>query len=124
MISETLYTLLSGAAGVTAITTGIFPSVIPQQATYPAIAYSKDQTRFHDSYDGRNGLTTTQFQIDCYGHTAADAETLAGAVKTALIEYRTYPINRIRIDNEMTLFEPETELHRVLLQFTIWHVEA
>jgi len=122
VISETLYSILSGAAGVTAITTGIFPSVVPQKATFPAVVYGKDSTRFQESFDGHNLLIATLFQIDCYGKTSAEAESLADAVKNALIDYRTSPVNRTRIDNEITLFEPDTELHRVLLQFTIWHV--
>lgn len=124
MISETLYGILSSASAITSITTGIFPSVIPQKATYPALAYTRIASRFIDSFAGYVDLTQTEFQIDCYAATVAGAEALAAAVKSTLIDYATRPINRIRIDNELTLFEPETELHRVLLQFTVWHVET
>ena len=36
MISETVYGILSVAAGITTITTNIFPVVIPQKANPPA----------------------------------------------------------------------------------------
>jgi len=124
MISQTLYGILSGYAGITSITTGIFPSVIPQKATYPAIAYTKINTRFLDTFDGHNEFTESRYQIDCYAKTELDSEALAAAVKTTLIDYATQPINRTRIDNELSLFESETELHRVLLHFTIWHVDS
>jgi Protein of unknown function (DUF3168) len=124
VISATLYSILSGASAITSLTTGIYPTVIPQTATYPAIAYSKLSTSRVDSFGGTNDLTSGIFQIDCYARSASAAESLAAAVKSTLIDYGTRPINRIRIDNELSLFETETELHRVLLQFTIWHIEG
>ena len=41
MISETVYGILSVAAGITTITTNIFPVVIPQKANPPAITYQR-----------------------------------------------------------------------------------
>ena len=52
-----------------------------------------------------------------------EAATLAARVKTALVDYGTAPINLIALDNELDLFEPDTELFRVLLQFTVSHIE-
>ena len=124
MIAETLYSILSGASGITSITTGIYPSVIPQSQSAPAIVYQCDGTEFiHTFEDGRNGLVRSSYQIDCYAASVATAESLAAAVVSALGNYETHPIKRVLLDNRLNLFESETELHRVLLQFLVWHVE-
>lgn len=122
MISETIYSILSTASGITTLTSAIFPVVIPQKASAPAITYQRDGTRFLRTFDGHVQLAEASFQIDCWAYSVATAETLAAAVKTALIDYSTAPINQVWLTNELNLFEPETELHRVLLQFTIWHL--
>jgi hypothetical protein len=124
LITQTVYSLLSGTAGITAITRSIFPSVVPQKATFPAITYQRDGAIHMQTFDGHNSLVESSFQIDCWAKTVSGAEALAAAVKTALIDYAVPPVNHTRIDNEIQLFEAETELHRVLLQFTIWHVES
>lgn len=121
MITETVYSILAGSSP--AVSTRVFPSVVPQGQEFPAIVYQRDATRYLQTFDGHNSLTESSFQIDCYAATVAEAETLAGAVKTAMLAYSTAPVMQVRIDNWLSLFEPETELHRVLLQFTVWHVE-
>jgi len=122
VITETVYTILTASSPIVSIR--VFPSVVPQGQTFPAITYSRDSTRFLQTFDGHNSLVESSFQIDCYAYTVAEAETLAASVKSTMLGYATSPVNQIRIDNWLSLFEPETELHRVLLQFTIWHVEA
>lgn len=122
MILETLYTILSSQSPQ--LTTRIFPSRIPQGQSTPAIVYQRDSTRFLKTFDGHNTFTETSVQIDCYATTVLAAATLANRVKAVLKDYATAPINGVRLDNELDLFEPDTELHRVYLSFTIWHVEA
>ncbi len=123
MISETVYGILSVAAGITTITTNIFPVVIPQKANPPAITYQRDGSRYLRTFDGHVQLVEASFQIDCWASSVATAESLAAAVKSVLIDYSTAPITQVWLTNELNLFEAETELHRVLLQFTAWHIE-
>ena len=122
MILETIYTILAAQSPLLA-GGRIFPFVIPQGQLYPAIVYQRDSTRFLRSFDGHNSLTSTGLQIDCYAKTVSAAAALATRVRSALIDYATSPINLIAIDNELDLFEPDTELHRVMLRFTVWHHE-
>lgn len=125
MIAETLYGILSAAAGITAITTGIYPSVIPQKQAAPAVVYQCTNSRFiHTFQEWRDGLVRSDYQIDCYAKSAATAETLAAAVVAVLGSYTTHPIKQVMLDNRMNLFEPDTEYHRVYLSFLVWHAET
>lgn len=122
MILQTVYNLLAGQSPQLA-GGRIFPSRVPQGQAFPAIVYQRDATRFLRTFDGHNGFTRTGLQVDCYAHSVYEAATLAARVKTALVDYATAPINLIALDNELDLFEPDTELFRVMLQFTVAHIE-
>lgn len=122
MILETIYTILAARSPLLA-GGRIFPSVVPQGQTFPAIVYQRDSSRFLRTFDGHNAFTRTGVQVDCYAKTVLAAAQLAASVKSTLIDYAARPINLIALNNEFDLFEPDTELHRVLLQFSVWHLE-
>ena len=122
MILETIYTILTSKSPQIA-GNRIFPGFVPQGQLYPAIVYQRDGGTFLRTHDGHNGLVRSSFQIDCYAKSISSASALATRVKSALIDYATRPVNMIGLDNEFDLFEAETELYRVCLQFTVWHFE-
>jgi hypothetical protein len=85
-IKSALYAFLSKA-----IPAGIYPQIIPADAGYPVIAFTKkDDPEDHD-FSGVAGPHKAIFQIDCYARGAdayAQAETLAEQIRQLIGGYR------------------------------------
>lgn len=89
MIDGALYTILSTNAAVAAIVADrIYPTDLPQEPTFPAVAYSKisDGGRY---LHHKNFPTVAEpgFQFDCLAATPLAAKQLADAVRKALHGY-------------------------------------
>lgn len=82
---DALYTLLSGAAGVTAlVATRIYPDVLPEECAYPAIAFARLTTDpilgiGNQLFGSDVGLT-----IACWAQTRTGADAVAAVVEAAL----------------------------------------
>jgi len=53
MIEHAIYSILSNDSGVTAITTRIYPIMLPQNAVYPAISYQVNEDTEEETFDGQ-----------------------------------------------------------------------
>jgi len=62
-------------------------------------------------------VENTRLQVDCFYTTYAAAVTLAVAVKAAMTSSAITHLLLLEQDQ----FEPEALLHRVILDFSIWH---
>lgn len=115
MIGATLYSLLSGNAGVAALVgTRIYPQVRPQADPLPALVYTVVDDIPAGSLAGwTSGLSNARVQIDAYAKGYIAAETLADAVRTALAT-STLPMSR------RDGYEDETQLYRVSQDFSMW----
>lgn len=108
---QTVYNTLKNDAGVAALVgTRIYPLVLPQNPTYPAISYQRISTRPVQTRGG-NGLAFVRMQVDCFatGYTAAkqlsDAvvSALAGTLEVGLMELwdDTLGLYRVSIDYQV-----------------------
>lgn len=80
----TLYGVLAADAGVTALAgTRIYPLLLPQEPTLPAITYQRISTTAVHTRSG-NGLAFVRLQLDCFAATYAGAKSLAAAVVAAV----------------------------------------
>jgi len=123
-IKTSLYTYLSGNSTISATGAVIFPQTIPPQSTsQKMLTFAMDEDSDQQILDGVSGLREALFVVDCYSPSYLDADTLATAVKSALVGYRgalgTNVAEHIRKEREFDLFESDTRLHRVSLQFLI-----
>lgn len=88
-IEEALRAILTANAGVTAIvSTRVYPVVIPQAATLPAVAYQRISATREHNLGGPGGLTRVRFQLTMAAATYAAMKALANAVRVALDGYR------------------------------------
>jgi hypothetical protein len=62
-------------------------------------------------------IENTRLQVDCFDTTYAAAVALAETVKAAI---KSSAITHVLL-LEQDQFEPEALLHRVILDFSIWH---
>ena len=91
-IGKAVYTILSGASGVTAITsTRIYPDTVPQNAAFPYAVFQVIGTQPTDTKEGVSKLDVVRVQVDCYSENYDTTDTLATAIRAALDRYAGTP---------------------------------
>lgn len=130
VIQEALVSLLAADVGVAAILTSggvtrIYPLVIPEDQTMPAMAYQRISRPQLHSQDGPTGLAWPRFQWTMKAVTETAVIALAEAVRTALDGY-VGTVEGVRIDaifceNEWDAFNPLDKTYEVRLDAVVWH---
>lgn len=122
-IAVLLQDALEENAGVAALTsTRIYPLILPQNPTMPAITYQRISGT---GQDGTSTLRQSRWQVNCWSKRRdgaggyGEVQQLATAVKAALEEYielsQTPGINMARVVNELDDYEDETQVYRVII---------
>ena len=128
MIVQAFYAHLSGDAGVSALTSSIYPQVIPQNASFPAITYQIESDEDSQLLTGISSLYEATFRVDCWDTDQITAHQLADAVEAAMVSYRgdfgsqspAITAHHVRKERgRFELYETDTKLFRVSLQFLI-----
>lgn len=127
-IDEALFTRLSTHAGVAAlVATRIYPILMPQNTTLPAITKQRISGPRVQSLVGSSGLAYPRYQVDAWASTYDGAKAVADQVRAALDGFRGYVgtvrIGGIRLIGDQELYEEETRTHRVSQDFSVWHDE-
>ena len=128
MVEQAIYARLNSQ--VSELGGRIYPSVIPQDESYPAVSYERiTATRFHQ-FGGDAAAVEPTVQVDVYGRRAAGPEahiSVADAVRRALQRHSdassTPPIIDIYIDGERDDYEEDTELFRKSFDVRAWYEE-
>lgn len=66
---------------------------------------------------GSSGLNNSRVQIDVYGATYAAVDALSSQVDALM---SAWPVQNVSIGGQ-DLYEPEVKLHRVQVDYSIWH---
>ena len=117
MIQQQLFTLLSGSTEAGA---RVFPLIAPDGVPRPYIVYQRVAAVTENVLSGDAGLTNTRIQIDTFGDTYAQAQTVAAAIIALMDGWSVQNVNLMSQD----FFEPDTKLHRCSMDFSIWHSSA
>ena len=112
MIQQDLFAALAGVAGGR-----VFPNVAPNNVQKPYVVYARVSSAPENTLADGAPIENTRLQVDCFDTTYAAAVVLAEAVKTAI---KSSAITNVLL-LEQDQFEPEALLHRVILDFSIWH---
>ena len=127
-VEEAIQTILAADVAVSAlIVARIYPSRLPDGATYPAIVYQRiSGPRLHD-LSGPSGYATPRIQLDLWAATYSEAKALAEAVREALDGYQgvvgAYRIGECLMDGETDLYEPGVVQHRIVQDYIVGHDE-
>lgn len=131
MISEAVYSHLSTSSAVTDLCSEIHPDVRPLRAGPPFIVYTLDFDQRERLMDGSEAsYRKAVIGIDVYATKLADAIDVANAVESVLTDYRgvlgsTSPsvdVDHVRLERRGPhIFESDTSLYRVPLEFLIGH---
>jgi hypothetical protein len=105
----------------------VYPLILPQEPTLPAIVYQRIGGVPEYSQSGFSNLTPVRMQITCWGTTLMSAKNVAIQVKLALGGYRgpmgSSTVGAIFIEDELDDLDEETGLYRVILDVLLWHEE-
>lgn len=120
-ISELVYAALSNDAGVSAlVSTRVYPVILPQRPTLPAISYQRISNSVKD---GTSDIRQSRWQVDGWAQTYAGITALSAAIKTAMDAYhdtdQSPMIKWTDIVNELDDYDPETDLYRVSLDLIL-----
>lgn len=102
----------------------IYPQFLPAKRNYPALTYAQDANDDIGLLEGSNsGLHTALISVDVWHYDYILSHRIADALRTVLVGYRgafgSVTVDKIRCDRELDLYEYDTGLNRVSLQFFI-----
>ena len=102
----------------------IFPLVVPQAGSIPALVYTLVDGQLSNSLDGfTSGMVNYAVQLDCWARTYEDAMNLSIAVRNRLNIAATSFNTVIGGFPSLSEFEPDTRRYRRMLMLSCWHHE-
>ena len=128
-LEAAIYSILSADLGLKAlVSTRIYPLLLPQNATLPALTYARVSTERESAFVSDPGLSTARIQVDVWGDTVSSVQNVAEEVRGALHRYKgtiaAVVVEESHIENEVMMYEPETEIFHIVLDFSILHRET
>ena len=117
-IGQDVYSELSGDAGLSALVgTRIYPQWLPQNVTLPAVMFFQVTENIQNVIGGELGLRNHQIQFDVFADDYSTAQSVVAALNTAVANASAFKSYRL---TQQELYEPQTEIHRVSVDFSIW----
>ena len=126
IIEEALFSHLSAFAGLTALVgTRIYPMLLPQQATLPAVTFMKVSNPYIRTFGSTIGAQP-RFQFSCWATTYLGAKAVADQIKAALDFYAGtmgggVVVRAGLVENELDDYDPETKRYHVPVDVILWH---
>lgn len=112
---ESLYSLLSGTAGITAlVSTRIYPDALPETVTYPAIVFSRASTDPVPSISNINFGSDVILNVSAWGTTRTSVDAIAVAVASAVLGTAFY------MQQREAGFDPETGLFASVVTVSVF----
>lgn len=116
-IEGAIYYLLAADATVSGLVgTRIYPNLVPQAASLPAITYQQISGVREHTADGADGIVESRFQINCWASTYTGAKSLSDAVRKELDGYKGTVGSRnilfcfLADEDDMPQIAPETDV--------------
>ena len=128
-VTEALYSQLAATAGLTAlVSTRIYPDLMPQPPTLPAVVYQMISNVREERHGGQTGDARPRFQVTCWASTALAAAAVAVQVRLAVMAM-SGTIAAVAVigawnAGESRGYEPDTLRHFVAVDFFVAHREA
>lgn len=117
-VEQQIYTVLTADPTVSGLVgTRIYPLLMPQGVTLPALSYQRVATAPHDDLEGTQNHEWVRIQIDVWDADYAGAKTLADAVHAALQVTPVYAQLLMELDD----YDSDLKLYRVILDFNVWN---
>lgn len=135
MIEHALYTYLTGVSAVNAIIGNrLYPNVMPQEATLPAIVFATITSTVEHGHEGSNSLYRALIQMDLYADEEAGGfdtvRSLAKAVVAALqgVKGATWggvAVSAILVEEAGAAhYDSETDEFRIVVDVRVWYTNS
>jgi len=129
MIADSLYSFITAQSAITTITTRIYPVILPQEPTFPAITYREDSHSLDESFDGQTGLTQSFYLFDAWAATYSGVTSLGDVIRSSLKNHSgnmgSISVMKVTLETgPVTVYEDEVEAYRQTQVFSIWHNEV
>ena len=117
-IEQDVHAALAGHAGLTALVGDrIYPVVLPEGVSYPAVRYQRIGGGPLQHTGGDSGLENARIQIDVWAKRYAQAKDTAEQVRAAI---RTATAFKAVSVAEVDGYEDDTRTFRVTLDYSLW----
>lgn len=102
----------------------IYPLILPQNPTLPAITYQRIDARVYNLLDGASSKDIEWFQIDCWGSSELSADAVAAQVDACFRRFSgllgdDLHVAGIGIEGKTDFHEPENGIYRVMVEVRI-----
>jgi hypothetical protein len=121
-LESKIYSVLSAATAVTALTTRIYPEHRPAADALPAVVFSRVAGFRINTLGGFSNLENANVQVEVYTGSVDTRRLLADNVTTALTASTSF--NAILTDSPFDSYEDEEALYIRTMDFSIWNKEV
>lgn len=123
-IEEELVDLLTGDAGIAAVVAArVYPVVLPQNPTLPAIVYQEVRGLARAAADGDTGQRESRFLVSWWAASFGAIKVGKGLLLRLLSGYSGGSISRVEVDGIRDDYDPETGRFRQLVELMIYWTE-
>lgn len=127
MLEQDLVTYLSANGELTGmISDRLYPLVLPQSPTLPAVVYQEIDYAPVVSQSGSSAIEDVRFQFKCWSTTLLEARQVRDILQRALSGYRGYIGSKeitSFVENGRSGYDGETGLSYAMIDARIWHQE-
>lgn len=123
MIEQALVELLVGAEGL-ASGPRVYPLVLPQNPTLPALVYQELRSVALAAADGDTGKRESRFQLGYWGASFASVKVGRNVLVGLLSGYAGGAIRRIEVGGMHDDYDPETGWWRQVMEIEVLWVEG
>lgn len=128
-LEEVIESTLTANAGLAAlIGARLYPVLLPQRPTLPAVTYQRISTLTIPTRDEHHAsLERPRFQFGVWAASYASARAVAQVLRVALPTLKQASNPRIQVallQDDQDAYEPETQRWRAILDVFIWHEET
>lgn len=110
-IEQDIFNALDGLVGGR-----VYPLVMPEKGTKPAIVYTRIGSNPENTLDGGATIDQIRIQVDTYANTYAETKTISASVRS-IMESASF---KGTLQSDQDLFEPDIKLYRVSQDYYVW----
>lgn len=124
-IESDLVAVLTGDAGIAALVgQRVYPLVLPQNPTLPAIVYQEVQGTARAGADGDMGQRESRFLVSWWASSFSAVKVGKGLMLGLLSGYSGGDIERIEVDGLRDDYDPETNRFRQQVELVVYWIES
>jgi hypothetical protein len=118
VLEESIFAHLSTVAALTThVSTRIYPMMMPQNVTLPAISYQRISNAPQYSMSGPCGMDNPRIQVDVWTTGYGAAKAIGDQVRKAMNTATAFKAVQL---SDQDMFEPDLEIYRVSMDFSCW----